>query len=330
MGDVALSVPIIKSLSVQYPDYELFMITRKTFNPFFSDIKKLTLINPDFKGKHKGIKGLFKLFKEIKEDVKPDIFIDIHNVLRTKILRVLFSLSGIKSYIINKGRKEKKKLCKKSNKKLFQLKHSAQRYIDVFLKAGIKFKINNKTHFPYLKSNANYDFLNNKSSKKIGIAPFAMHEQKQYPIVKMKELISLLNQKSYKIYIFGGGKKEKYTAKTIEAEFENVISLIGKFSLKEEIEIISNLDLMISMDSANMHIAALTGIKIVSIWGATHPFAGFTPFISDDKSFIIQNKNLACRPCSVFGNKKCYKNSLECFETIEAKEIFSVCEKALK
>jgi len=85
---------------------------------------------------------------------------------------------------------------------------------------------------------------------------------------------------------------------------------------------------MISMDSANMHIAALTGIHIVSIWGATHPYAGFTPYISNSRSHIVQNEDLSCRPCSVFGNKPCYKGTMECFN-IPPQKIAGLCREVL-
>ncbi len=330
MGDVALSVPVIQSLSEQYLDDEIFILTRKVFNPFFKGIKNLTLISPDLKGKHKSILGLIKLFNEIKKEYKPDVIIDLHNVLRSKILRLFFKLSNVKSYKIDKGRKEKKLLTKEKNKNLKKLKHTTQSYIDTFSKAGIHINLTYTALPGKFEMSSNIESLLQSSSKKIGIAPFAMHEQKQYPIDKMKGVINSLVSKKYEIFIFGGGKQEQEIAKSISAGSDNIHSVIGKFSLEEEIALISKLDLMISMDSANMHIAALTGIDIVSIWGATHPFAGFTPFINDEKSHIIQNESLDCRPCSVYGNKVCYKGTLECMNSILPEEIVKHCEAALK
>jgi len=331
MGDVAITVPIIKAVSNKYPDAEILMLTNKLFNPFFKDVQNISLINPELKGKHKGLLGLFRLYKEIKTEFSPDVVVDLHDVIRSKVLRFFFKTYRIKSFKIDKGRKEKKLLIQKENKVLKQLKHSAQRYNDVFAEAG--FKVNLEIGINPTKGvidiPQNFTFKTSKDNKKIGIAPFAMHLQKQYPLEKILELIQILDNKGYEIFIFGGGNSEKQKAIEIENKFENVRSLIGKFKLEEEIAIISNLDLMISMDSSNMHIAALTGIKIVSTWGATHPFAGFTPFISEERSFIIQNEDLACRPCSVYGNKECYKGTLECFE-IKAKKIAEICELALK
>lgn len=321
MGDVAMTVPVIKSLSEKYTDAEIFMLTNKLFNPFFKNINNFKLINPDLKGKHKGIIGLFKLYKKIQKEIKPDIVIDLHDVLRSKILRSFFKYSGKKVYRINKGRSEKELLTKNNNKQLVQLKHTSQRYVDVFNNAGFDFEINhNALYVSKLPLPLNFSFSNAKT-KRIGIAPFAMHKQKEYPLNKMIELIDILDKRNYEIFIFGGGTKEKKQAKNIENKFNNATSLIGKYKLEEEIAIISNLDLMISMDSSNMHIAALTGIKIISIWGATHPFAGFTPIVKKENLIIVQNENLSCRPCSVYGNKKCYKENLECFETISVNQI---------
>ncbi len=313
MGDVAMSVPVVRAFSRQYPDRKILFLTRKIFNPFFADIENIVLINPDLNGEHKGIGGLFKLFRQIKKQHCPDMVLDIHDVLRSKILDLFFRLSGKKVYVIDKGRSEKKALTRTQNKILKPLKHSTQRYADVFAKAGFSLKLDKEHRF---KPELGKDLqgLLSAKEKNIGIAPFAMHLQKQYPLDKSRKLIDLLTQKGYKVFIFGGGKKEQEFAEEISGKNKAVFSLIGKYGLSQEIALISRLDLMISMDSANMHIAALTGIHIVSIWGATHPFAGFTPFIAGDKSHIIQRKDLDCRPCSVFGSKACYKNTLECFD----------------
>ena len=328
MGDVAMSVPVIKAFSKQYTDVRILFLTRKAFNPFFMGIDNLHLINPDLNGEHKGTIGLFKLFRQINKEYHPETIIDIHNVLRSKILRVFFKLIGVPVFVINKGRIEKRKLTKKKNKVLKPLTHSSVRYAQVFKKADYPLQLDKKKYKLYPEITDKVAGYINSDTKNIGIAPFAMHLQKQYPIERTKELINILAKKGFKVYIFGGGKKEAEIAENLAKNQNNIESLIGKFSLQEEIAFISRLNLMISMDSANMHIAALTGIDIVSIWGATHPFAGFTPFIPDEKSHIVQRTNLACRPCSVFGSKACYKNTMECFD-IPASKIAALCEKII-
>ncbi len=324
MGDVALSAPVLKLLETQNPQVQIILLTRKTFNPFFKNIPNLIIINPDFTEKHKGLFGLIRLFAEIKSLYHPQNIIDIHNVLRTKILRFLFFISGVKTTKIDKGRKEKKQLTKKNRKILIPLKHVTQRYADTFIKAGFKVDLTiNNTNNPIQKNEEN------KLKKKIGIAPFAKHIQKQYPHELMKDVIQKLSLKSYEIYIFGGGESEKTIALDFEKTFINVKSLIGTLSLEKEIESIGKLDAFITMDSANMHIAALTETKVISILGATHPYAGFNPFMPNQHAIFVQNEQLSCRPCSVYGNKPCYKNNMECMYSIEPDIIIQAIENQL-
>ncbi|NPA68213.1 MAG: glycosyltransferase family 9 protein [Chlorobi bacterium] len=330
MGDVALSVPVIKAALDRYKEAEIYLMTNKLYNSFFPENPKLHFINPDLKGKHKGITGLFALYRQTKKEISPDIVIDIHDVLRTKILRLFFALTGIKTYKTDKGRKEKRKLTRKKNKILKPLKHTSRRYAGTFAKAGLPLILEYKNKIkPGTASNKIKELIAGKE-KKIGIAPFAKHRQKQYPLEKTEKLIKLLTDNGFSIFLFGGGEKEQKIAENIASKYDNTTSVIGKLSIKEEIELIDNLDIMISPDSGNMHIAALTSVKIISIWGATHPYAGFTPFVPENRHFIIQNNNLECRPCSVFGNKSCYKNSLECLNTIKPEGIAAICNKITK
>src|SRR5690606_16128094 len=87
-----------------------------------------------------------------------------------------------------------------------------------------------------------------KQATWIGISPFAQHLQKVYPLNKMENVIQHFSD--YKIFIFGGGDEEKSIAEAWQNKYQNVTSTIGKFSIREELKLISNLDVMISMDSS--------------------------------------------------------------------------------
>jgi len=315
-GDVAISVHVLRAAIEQNPDIKIILLTRKAFQPLFANIDRIEFIEPDLYGKHKNIWGLYKLFKEINNSYKIDLIIDLHDVIRSKILSFFYFFKAIKTYKIDKGRKEKKELIKNNIKK--QLKTSVERYANVFLQA--KIKVNLKKQYSLISSP--------KESNWIGIAPFALHKQKTYPLDKMEKLIQQLDKANYKIHIFGGGKKEKEFAEGLEKTNKNVVSLVSKFSLLQELEMMSKMQAMITMDSANMHLAALTDTKIISIWGGTHPFAGFTAFAPSNRNFIIQ-KELDCRPCSIFGNKKCYKNTIECMD-ISPEIIKQTLDKAIQ
>ncbi|HLP72514.1 MAG TPA: hypothetical protein VK155_06400, partial [Bacteroidales bacterium] len=110
MGDVALTVPVLYGLRNQYPSAEITMLTARSFLPFFRSIGGMHFFHPDFRGRHRGIAGTLKLYGDLKRDVNPDIIIDLHDVLRSKMLRSVFRMAGKKISVIDKGRKEKKDL----------------------------------------------------------------------------------------------------------------------------------------------------------------------------------------------------------------------------
>lgn len=298
MGDVAMTVPVLRALYQQYPEVKITVLTRAFFKPFFRDLENVSVFAADVKNKHKGVLGLYKLSKELKS-LNIDAVADLHNVLRSNILKLF--LVGKPFIQINKGRKEKKALISGAIFKALKTTH--QRYADVFEKLGLKLDISNPKFPEQVLLIGALKKLVIGSKKKVGIAPFAAHESKMYPLDLMKEVINGLS-KDYDIYLFGGGKKEVEILNKVESKFNNVTNLAGKLSLDEELDVISNLNLMLSMDSGNGHIAAMLGIKTVTIWGVTHPYAGFSPFNQPEDYALLSDRNQFPEiPTSIYGNK---------------------------
>ncbi|WP_299121186.1 glycosyltransferase family 9 protein [uncultured Winogradskyella sp.] len=299
MGDVAMTVPIIRALTEQHPEVKITVVTRAFFKPFFSDLKNVEVYSADLKGKHNGVSGLYKLSKELKA-LQFDAIADLHNVLRSKILKFFFI--GKKVVQLDKGRTEKRALT--SGKLFQQLKTTHQRYKDVFENLGYSVDLSNPK-FPnpkQLSENLN-EFISNKEKRTVGIAPFAAHKSKMYPLEKMEEVISKVS-KDHNIILFGGGEKEVEVLNRFESKFNNVSSVAGRLKLEEELNLISNLDVMLSMDSGNAHIAAMLGIKVITIWGVTHPFAGFAPFNQPSHyALLADREQYTLIPTSVYGNK---------------------------
>jgi ADP-heptose:LPS heptosyltransferase len=313
MGDVAMTVPVIKNILQQHPGLHITFVSNAFYAPLFEGMERLRFYPAYLKDKHKGIRGLYRLFSELKKHNKFDAIVDLHNVLRSRVIRNFFKLSGYKISVMDKGRNDKKALTRKENKLLQPLRSMHERYADVFRSVGLAVDLNIAEPVFSKQLLPAFEFIFSSGKKMIGVAPFAQHTEKMYPIEKMKAVVKAIAVHN-NILLFGGGKREAAILQEWEYELKNVYAIAGKFSFKEELAIISNLDLMVSMDSANMHLASLYNLPVVSIWGATHPFAGFYGWAQDEKNIV--QVELYCRPCSVFGNKPCFRDDHACMKLI--------------
>lgn len=306
MGDVAMTVPVIRALVEQHPEVKITVVSRPFFQPFFEDISNVNFFGVDLKKRHKGFLGLFRLFSDLRT-LQIDAVADLHNVLRSKVVRSLFALSGKRVAATDKGRAEKKALTSLSNKVFKPVTSMFVRHVDTFKRLGFSIDLSSPK-FPK-KTDLSPEilfFTGIKNQKWIGIAPFAQYESKVYPFDLMQEVIDeLVKNKDYKIFLFGGGEKEIQLLNQLQNQKENAIVLAGKLKFKQELEVISNLDLMLSMDSGNAHIAAMLGVKVITLWGATHPYAGFKPF-NQPADFCLTSDRLQypLLPTSIYGNKK--------------------------
>ncbi|WP_293889602.1 MULTISPECIES: glycosyltransferase family 9 protein [unclassified Sphingobacterium] len=314
MGDVAMVASVLKEFCIRYPDVEIIMVSRPFFSPFFDGIKNLRFHVIEPKTIHKGFWGLFRLNKELAQYC-PDAVADLHFNLRSRVLDLFFSLSGVKVKQLDKGREEKKALTREKNKIKVPLRLTVERYADVFRALGFKFELSHKL-VPNLQDvpKAAFSMFANFDRKKIGIAPFAQHRYKILSLVKMGQIIDHLTHHGYDVLLFGGGQEEFQVAQNWTESFPNTYNTIGKFTLREELDLISNLDLMVSMDSSGLHMASLMGVRCLSLWGATHPYAGFTGY-GQELADCIQVEH-PHRPSSVYGNKSCICDGVEAIDLI--------------
>lgn len=322
MGDVAMTIPVLIAFLSKNPELKITVLTKKLFTPIFSGLKNVEVYEVDVKKRHKGLVGLWRLYQELKK-LQIDYVADLHNVLRSRILKKYFALDKIAFIQIDKGRAEKNALTRSKNKNFKQLKSTHQRYADVFADLGFPIDLSKvKLLERQPLSEKALKLVGQDTKKWVGIAPFAAHEGKMYPFSLMKEVIEKLNNtKKYKILLFGGGATEIRQLEAIENEFKGVKSMAGKLSLSEELTLISNLDVMLSMDSGNAHLAANYGIPVVTLWGLTHPYAGFYPFNQPlENALMADRKQFPLIPTSVYGNKlpKGYENVMK---TITPEEI---------
>ncbi len=331
IGDVALTLPVLRGLLIINPGLKITLVSDPMFSPFFREVDRLQLFPADFKNKYAGFRGLFRLSKDLSSSGEFDYVIDLHGVIRSYVLCLLFLLKGKHIYRIDKGRKDKRDLIR--GRIFHPLKHTTQRYLDVFRHLPLKTWIPFDSYFNM--DPATIEKLLQRIPKKtgeiwIGIAPFSKHFLKNWPLDYLKSLMRMLaGNKNIRFMIFGGGPKELAEIDRMIAEFPGSMNVARDLNFNEELDLISQLDVMISMDSANMHMASLAGVKTITIWGATHPYAGFSAYhTSNSLDIHITKEELNCRPCSVYGKGTCRRGDFACMNWLTPERVFQDIRKA--
>lgn len=335
MGDVAMTVPIVYAVAKQYPHVRITMLSRPFARPFFENLApNISFMEADIHKEYHGIKGLNALYRRLVAKQFTAVA-DLHNVLRTNYLRMLFNIDHCRTAHIDKHRQQRKQLTATRHKVFRQLPTSFENYCKVFEELG--YPVTPEFSSLLTTEQANLRKLPAIIGEKklfqqwIGIAPFAAHRPKTYPLESIKEVISLLTQRhpSCRIFLFSGGDKEREIVDEIAADNPNCTNASALLdSLNQELVLMKHLDVMLTMDSSNMHLASLVGTPVVSVWGATHPYAGFMGW-NQKKENAVQ-ADLPCRPCSIYGKKECMRNDYACLHSIAPLTVVERIESNLK
>ena len=315
-----MTIPVIYDVCKANPDVHFVFASRNWITQIaLNPPRNLSIVVVDFK-EFKGLRGVIKLACKLRTQYRIDAMADLHSVLRSWIIELVLMLHGVTVKRIDKGRKEKKALI--SGKSRQPVMSTIERYRLVFDKLGLDTRPSFSTLF-HNKSLPQCTIAGEKPSGRrwIAIAPFSAHDGKTYPVELMEQVINLLsNDKHSQLFLFGGGKKERECLFALAESHINVTSVPQiEHSLADEMALLARCDVMVSMDSANIHLASLVGLPVVSIWGATHPSCGFLGF-RQSKDNVIQMP-LECRPCSVYGNRKCKWNDYRCLTGITPEQI---------
>jgi ADP-heptose:LPS heptosyltransferase len=322
LGDVAIMIPVVSSIAQRYPEHHFTVVSMPLVAPLFQGLSNVDFVAFEKRGHHKGLKGILKLFRQLQKKQKFDCIVDLHDVLRTKILRALYVFWGVKVLVIDKGRAEKKELVENGYRQSKQLLPSAERYRNVFASLGLTIgAINKGLPFETITSVAPIEKeFGVKQGYWIGIAPFTQHTGKQLPLPKIETVIDYFSQQpDTTVFLFGAGEKEEHQIEQWQQKYPRVQSVVKRLPFDTEVLLMSKLTVMLTMDSGNLHLASLVDTPVVSVWGATHPYAGFYSINQASENAI--QLPLACRPCSIFGNLPCRFGTYACLNDIDTKEI---------
>lgn len=334
MGDVAMLLPILYGVAIANPECEFTLLTQ----PFLANLlvappNNLEAMTIDPKGEEQHIGGLLRYVNRIIDE-RFDLYIDAHDVLRTKVLRWGIALRGIPTLGIRKPRKARRRLLRRSRGLLEYVTPMVELYKDLFKRAGLRIpekfstlSLEGQPINPGLFKE--YPEAFDPNTKVIGVAPFASTTSKAYDLEQLQQVIATLSEDGHVIYLFGGRGKEAQALKQWTVQYPNVRSLAGKHDISDELSIIARLHIMLSMDSANMHLASMLGVRVISIWCATHPAAGFLG-IGQSPNDCLQDDSLTCRPCSIFGKvKSCKLGGFPCRSSLSPEQIITHVRSAL-
>ncbi len=319
-----MCLPVINTACIQNPDTSFTLLTRKRFAGLFERVEQLQLITPDIDEQYRGIIGLRKLAKELNISGY-DRVIDLHDVLRSRILT--FGCHQKKIFRVDKCRKDKQAIIQqKSNTPLRPMRAL---YGDVFKKAGYQLHDEVCRSYVFPTSHPDIEDLQaNTGTPNVGYAPFAAHAQKAIPMDISIKLLEALAVRGIIVHLFGG-QDDLQDAQILEKKILGT-NFVGRYGLEKELDIMSQLDMMISTDSSSGHLAALTQTPVMTIWGATDYKLGFAPRNSSIQDYYVPGANLDCHPCSVYGKKRCKTRDLACLSNIDAKFIADTIYQQLK
>lgn len=309
IGDIVLTTPVIRCIKNQLPDVKIHYLTKEQFLPVLE-------ANPH-------IDQIFTMKDKIDEvlpDLKKesyDFIVDLHKNFRSKgiILHLKKPSSGFSKINVKKWMAVNLKI------NILPSIHIIDRYFQAVEKLGVKNDNNGLDYFIPEKEKIHPKTLPPAFQDGfVGWVIGGMHFTKIFPEEKIVEVCQKLNRP---IVLLGGDTDFEKGESIREKVGNNIFNACGKYSINQSASLVKQAEKIITNDTGLMHIAAAFNKEIISLWGNTIPEFGMYPYMptNENKSYILEVKNLSCRPCSKIGFEKCPKKHFDCMMKIEVEEI---------
>ncbi len=330
LGDVAMTLPLLYNVARSNPQRHFVMLTRPhAAGIFINSPENVDVVGVDME-KYGSPAGIVKLCRRLSAQYDIDTYADLHDVLRTKIMRLVFRLKGVKTAHIHKHRKARRALTRPNDKNLVPLTPVSVLYADVFTRLGIRRDKSFVSLFgaddapaQMLSPIVGEGVEKHPDEVWIAVAPFARHPGKVYPLEHTRKVVEhFAAEPSVRLFLLGAGAEEQAVLEGWCAGHDNITNVAAKRAgIAAEIALLSHCDVLLSMDSANMHLASLVGCPVVSIWGATHPYTGFYGRCQPEDNAV--QLALPCRPCSIYGNRPCRRGDYLCLNGLSPEVVIA-------
>lgn len=301
IGDIVLTTPVIRCLKKQVAGAEVHYCTKQANKVLIDD-------NPYIDKRFYLEGSLNELIRQLRQE-KYDYIIDLHNNLRTSIIKLRL---GVKSYSFDKLNWQKWLLVRwKIN--VMPAVHIVDRYMATVTPFGIKNDAKGLDYFIPYKDQIEPDWIPDTHRRGyIAYAIGGQHTTKKLPVPRMIELCRKIN---YPIVLLGG-KEDADAGELIEKTLGSrlIYNACGKYNLNQSADLLQRARVVFSHDTGLMHIAAALKKKVYSIWGNTTPLLGMYPY--QTPFIVLENNNLGCRPCSKIGYKECPLKHFKCMNDL--------------
>jgi heptosyltransferase-2 len=319
-GDVILTLPMVQAIKHTFPDYEVdFLCIPNTAELLKNNGKIDEIIIYDKRETEKGFSG-FKKFKNKIRSNKYDVIICVQRYLRTTLL----SYFGGSELTI--GFDNSVFSCLYKKKVSYQSKHEILRNLDLLRPLGIDINEIIKPELFPGESDTNeidriFSGLNIKNDRKIiCTAPGSVWFTKRFPPEKYILLFNKLDSMDYAILLIGD-KNDSSICEKIQTQStnNNIYNYAGKLSIMQSVELIKRSSILLTNDSAPMHIANAVSTDVIAFFGSTVREFGFYPYGKRD--YVFEVDGLKCRPCTDHGKDHCKIKSFDCMNNISDKSI---------
>lgn len=319
IGDIVLTSPVVRCLKTQLKPVEIHYLTKKAFasilesNPYIDKVYTFDKVEQPLK----------EVVQALQKE-QYDIVVDLHKNFRSwYVSRKL----GVRTLSFQKLNLQKWLLTQFKINWMPEV-HIVDRYLDTVRSLKVS---NDGKGLDYTIPPADYVNLASldprlQAKQYLVFVIGAAHATKRLPPSKIKTICSLLKEE---LIVLIGGKGDAEAAKLIEKAGPQVINTCGQFNLHQSASIVDQAKLVIAHDTGFMHIAAALKRPIVSIWGNTVPKFGMYPYLpADGPDFsIIEQPNLACRPCSKIGYAECPKGHFNCMNQLEESTVVKAIQQ---
>lgn len=320
LGDVILTLPVIKELSLTFPEAAIDFLTKKQY-------AAVVEFNPAIRNTITfGDNAEFREILKIIRKQKYNLIIDLQKNFRSLALSVFSPRSRKIGY--KKRRLAREMIVRKPSLNL-SVDHTVNAYFHTLRRLGISSELSP----PEITLSADAkefaekfiaDSFPGSPSTFIALCPGAKHDEKKWPHEHFRAVAEiLLEDETIALIVISSADDIPPDDLGLS---HSRIAIARDFEILRVAALLSHCRAALTNDSGLMHLANAVGTKVAAIFGPTSPRLGFSPTLPG--SVIISN-NVFCSPCSLHGEKPCRQPRKYCFENIDPRQVADIILKML-